>query len=214
MFHWHRRSEWKPRMALGVGKYLLRDRSFVFDGTKGGDEFMIQGPRTLLVTCFSHLFLVLFCLCHTIFFILADISFIQIVYYILALSGRHKVSLSVTATHGPWLLPHLIAMGACLSSPTALEVTEHDKVLHREAEKQLKEVRYYHQVVSRSRLTDRRRPRQRWRRKSRFVHPTSFDIFHSNTLIRGAGSASGIGGFRKVDSPQGAYLRNCCIRPH
>lgn len=35
----------------------LRDRSFTFDGTKGDDEFVIQGPRT---TCFSHLFLVLF----------------------------------------------------------------------------------------------------------------------------------------------------------
>ena len=122
--------------------------------------------------------------------------------------------LSVTVTQGPWLLPHLIAMGACLSSPTAIEVSEHDKILHREVEKQLKEVRYYHQVVSCSRLTDRHRPRQRWRRKSRFGHPTSFDTFHSNTLIRGAGSASWIRGFRKVDSPQGAYLRNRCNRPH
>ena len=33
-------------------------------------------------------------------------------------------------------------MGSCMSVPAGLEVSEEDKMMHREAEKQLKEVRF------------------------------------------------------------------------
>lgn len=95
-------------MSLGVWKYYWVDQSFIFylmehvwarKGAKGNDDvIVIQGPRTLFATCFSFLFLVLLCLCHTIFFILADYLFHSHSVLYFGFTRADIVSLAITAT--------------------------------------------------------------------------------------------------------------------
>jgi hypothetical protein len=76
-------------------------------------------------------------------------------------------------------------MGTCMSAPSNVEVSEEEKMMNKEVEKQLKEVRNIRDVVRvQSILLIPCRPRPRWRLRSRLALPLlSYYLACGNTFI-------------------------------